>query len=143
MDSLADEEILEGRPPSEEEKFYLQWGRETFKRNLAFANDLLRALITLTAALLAGTVGLLSETVVHPAFRVIVTGLLLLSLTAALVGAFPYRADVDLRVPALIRLHKENAQRVKLRWLARAGTLLGVAGAAAIAGLVARWLWQF
>jgi len=41
-----------GQAPSEDDTFYLTWGKETLKNNINLSNDILKQIITLSSALL-------------------------------------------------------------------------------------------
>ena len=116
--------VQTGRPPSEEEQFYLAWGRESLKTNLQLVNNVLQQFLTLSASLAGGSVLFLSKDTI-PAH--LITPVLLLfmgALVASLVGMFPYVGNIDLASPVRIKLHKERALRYKRRWMGAAFVLL-------------------
>ena len=47
-------EPLKGRPPTEEEIFYLEWAKESLKKNIENADAVLAQFLTLNTALIAG-----------------------------------------------------------------------------------------
>jgi hypothetical protein len=47
-------EPLKGRPPTDEEIFYLEWAKESVKKNIENANAVLAQFLTLNTALIAG-----------------------------------------------------------------------------------------
>ena len=118
MANGTDEAILQGRAPSEEDDFYIEWARETIKRNTSLVNDLLAKMVVLTTALIGAGIGVFDKVAIAPMFRIAVLLLMLGSLTASLWGLYPYIGQVDVRVIEFIKLHKEYANRVKLFRLA-------------------------
>ncbi len=127
---------LEGRPPSPEEVFYLQWGREALKNNINLLNDVLRQLVTLDTALLAALIGFLHEIQIPEWSKAIVLSSVSISLLLAFIGVLPYRAEVDLRKPEHIRVHKEKALSYKRRFLTVAAIFFFLTFAFSILGLI-------
>lgn len=122
-------------PLSAEERYYLEWARETEKRNLTLINEVLRQLVTLTVALLAGSVAFLKEGILPIGFRVALVMCLLASLVASLLGVIPFQGTVA-GSPLSIKRHKERAVRWKHFWLRLAAGLLVVGFLCAILGLI-------
>src|SRR5438067_10427557 len=80
--------VTEARPsaatePSESDKFYLDWARETVKTNIARLNELQRTLVVLNISLLGGSLLFYGEANTTPFFKFLVTGTLI---TAAIVA---------------------------------------------------------
>ncbi len=69
MSNVRKQNIPEGSRPSEEEEFYVAWGRETLKSNLVFANEVLRQLVTLSATLLGGSIAFLDASLIDVLFK--------------------------------------------------------------------------
>jgi hypothetical protein len=130
-------EIQEGQAPTEEDKFYIQWGRETIKNNLNFANEVLRQLITLNSALLGGSIVFLDEKLVKPPFRGLVISAFTLSLIFSFIGMMPYEATIDIRSPQDIKDHKQKALKHKRIYLWIAGFLILAGFLIAFAGVMA------
>lgn len=128
--------VMAGSPPSEDEEFYVLWGRETLKNNLAFTNDVLRQLVTLNTALLGGSIAFLDEKLISSTFKGGIVVLFFLSLITSFVGMMPYQHSVDLRLAEEIRQHKENAFRWKRYCLWVAGILLASGFIIALIGIV-------
>lgn len=130
----ADSEILEGSPPSKEDLFYLEWGRETLKENINTVNSTFRLFITLDTALLSAYLAFyekalggtfsLSWQAISPALAVII------SLGASIVGIYPFGHAVNLSAPQAIRDYKEQRATFK-------NTCLAIASIALLAGFVA------
>jgi type III secretory pathway component EscV len=109
--------MVSGRPPSDEESFYTRWARETLKRNINLANEILKQLVTLNTALLGGSVLFLAENMMPGPLRF----LAILSFFAALIvsffGVLPYEAHLDIKNVTAIRNHKQRALHHKRKYL--------------------------
>jgi hypothetical protein len=142
-ESSAEEYVLgESSPADELDTFYVEWARESLKRNLPFVNEVLRGLVTLDTALLGGSVLWLGPQIVPAWFRLAVVLCFLLSLAAAFWGMLPYTGTaVDLRCPDLIHKHKTEALRTKQFWVWVAAWCLIAGFAVALVGLLARMVW--
>ena len=101
-----------GTAPSEDDEFYIAWGRETFKNNINYLNDVLRQFITLNATLLAGSVVLLNDKIVDSNFKFLILVMLLTSLITAIIGIMPSGLIVDIRVANDIYRHKKFVARL-------------------------------
>lgn len=128
--------ILSATAPTEEERFYLTWARDTLQQNLTYANEVLRQLVTLASTLLGGSIVLLDTVAPDPSWRTAVSALFFASLCAALVGILPYEEYVALNAPAEIRRHKAAALRWKRIYLWSSAGLLLAGFALALLGLV-------
>lgn len=127
-------EVLESVAPTGEDLFYVEWGKETLKENIAILNSMFRLFITLDTTLLSAYLGFyekvfgstfsLSWQAMLPAVAVIV------SLTASIVGIYPFGQAVNLAAPQAIREYKEKRARFK-------SSCLAVAAVALVLGLVA------
>jgi hypothetical protein len=107
----------EAERPSRFESLLVAWGEETYRRNIPFANEVLRLLVTLCVGLAGGSVSTLAPAM-HPLLRALVTLLFVGALAAALCGVVPFEGrGVELYNPASVKAHKEGALRAKLRWL--------------------------
>ena len=103
---------------TEEDQFYLTWGKETLKNNISLANATLSQLLTLCTALIGSSVYFLSDQVL-PKWALLGTFFLLMtSLVAAIIGVFPRGSEVDLSSPSDIRTHKNLTLALKRRQIA-------------------------
>ncbi len=136
MANIKKRQPIKGTPPLEDEEFYVLWGRETLKNNLAFTNDVLRQLVTLNAVLLGGSIAFLDDSLVDSTFKKVIILLFFLSLVFSFVGMMPYGHSVDLRLPEDIRRHKEFAFKLKRYFLWTAGALLASGFIVALVGLI-------
>lgn len=133
-----EQRVLPAMRATDEEKFYIEWGRETLKNNLTFANEILRQLVTLNATLLGGSIAFLSDNVIDATLKTVIICFFLLSLIVSFVGIMPYESSVDLRIPAEIRQNRQLALKWKRRYLWTAGGLLALGfGVATVALLSA------
>ena len=100
-------------PVTEEEKFYMEWGKETLKTNIERANNVLQQFLTLNTALLGGSVVFLSQEILGKMFHGISIACLFIGLVLAFLGIIPYESKVQLNIPADIKNHKEKALKDK------------------------------
>ncbi len=115
-----------GRPPSKEQEFLLEWGRESLKNNLSLINEALSKLITLNAAFAGGAI--VQKAITAPLMKAMLTGGFLIAMAIAFLGYLPYKGAVNLKSPTEIKQHKERALRFKYRYLIGAAvvTFLGL-----------------
>lgn len=111
-----------GEEPTIEESFYIQWGQELLRNNLSFINSVLRQLVSLNSAFLAGSLLLLDEKTVGTNLVKTVDILLFLSLFISFLGIMPYSAKIDLRKPEEVKRFYENS----LRWKSTCTWLSGI-----------------
>jgi hypothetical protein len=124
-----------GRPPSDEEEFYLTWGQELPKNSLTLLNDVLKQLVTLNTALLGGSVVFLNGAVMDAWFRNVVIIMFFLSLCTSFVGILPYIRKTILDNPDTVKLVIRSAFTWKL-WLIRiAAAFLALGFIVALVGL--------
>ncbi|MCD8031147.1 MAG: hypothetical protein LUF85_10100 [Bacteroides sp.] len=125
----------QGRPPTEEETFYLDWGRESLKNNIRLSNDILKQQITISSALL-GVSLIFQEILTTNSIKIAVVLSFFLSLIIAFIGLLPYERKVLLEVPAEIKSHKLKALRHKRYYLWTSALCLVVGFACIIAELI-------
>jgi hypothetical protein len=126
---------LSATAPTEEERFYLAWARDTLQHNLTYANEVLRQLVSLASTMLGGSIVFLDTAAPDPSWRTAVSALFFASLCTALVGILPYEEYVALNAPAEIRRHKAAALRWKRIYLWSSAGLLLAGFALALLGL--------
>lgn len=138
--SPAEEPPPMGADPTDEEKFYLDWGRETLKGNITRINDLQKSLVTLSVSFLGGSIVFYSDAATTPIFKVLVTAVLLAGAIVAFLGSVPVQYKLDLDDPGQIRQVKARTLETKKRWyIASAIFLVAGLGLAAL-GLAAKSL---
>lgn len=133
---MTSRRVIKGAPPSAEELFYLQWARETQKRNSDLANQVLRQLVTLYASLLGGSIVFLKKEFLRSPYWETVMILFFLGLVLAFVGSMPYEGRVDVRQPQEIKRHKQSALAWKRFFLWSAGLSGALGFAMAMMGVV-------
>lgn len=116
-------ERQQGRPPTEEEMFYINWGRETVKNNITLCNDILKQLITLSSALLGVTI-IFEKIVSEEVFKAFVLLSFFTSLVVAFLGVLPFENNVNIDTPEEIKAHKQKALAHKRRYLWISATCL-------------------
>jgi len=115
QDEIVDCVEVQSTPASD--VFFLDWARESYKRNLPFTNEILRLLLTLNAALLGGAVVGLGK-VIAPGFPALTAVAFLAALATALKGVYPFEGvGVNLNDPKAIARHKALSLKWKLCWL--------------------------
>ena len=57
---------MKPQPLTDEDEFYLTWGRESLKHNLVFVNEVLRQLVGLMSLLLGGSAAFLDKKIMSP-----------------------------------------------------------------------------
>jgi hypothetical protein len=127
---------IKGTAPSEDDEFYISWGRETLKNNINFLNEVLRQLVSLNVALLGGSIIFLDNRFVNDTFKALVMLAFLFSLMFSFAGIMPYGRSVDLRVAEDIRKHKRFVFSLKFYFTVMAGILLGAGFIVALVGLL-------
>ena len=110
--------------PTPEDEFFVEWGLETYKRNLTLANDILQRLVTLNGVLLGGSIAFYDEHIVPPTLKPVVLFCFFVSLVLSFFGMMPYEQKIDIRIPALVKEFKMRALRSKRRCLWCAGGFL-------------------
>ncbi|HWY12615.1 MAG TPA: hypothetical protein VN026_14880 [Bacteroidia bacterium] len=119
-------ETQEGRQPSEDDNFYVTWGRETIKNNITLANDILKQLVAISSALLGVTI-IYEKVVSNEILKVCVLLSFLLALVISFLGVLPYEAKVQLNVPSDIKEHKRKAlvHKLRLLWISAISLMVG------------------
>ncbi len=115
-----------GKVVSSDDKFYLDWGRESLRNNLRLLNDVLRQLVTLTSTLLGGTVVFLDEKIINPSYKIYIIMAFFIALIIAFIGMLPHTSKVNLSSPSAIKEHKIKSTRIKRYLVLGAGTLVFV-----------------
>ena len=107
--------------------FYIEWARETKKKNIAVATDALQRLVTLNCALLGGSLALYSSGILPKWIQPVVILLFFLSLLCSVYGMIPQLRDVDSNDPAAIRDRKDKTLNEKV-WVLRAASFFLIVG---------------
>lgn len=131
-------EVILGQAPSEEQEFYVEWGYETIKNNLKFLNEVLRQLVTLSAALLGGSIAFYDPNMIGKGFKNAVVALYLFALIASFLGVLPYEGEINPQNPNSVKRHKEAARRYKRALLFVAEILLILGFLVALTGMLLR-----
>jgi hypothetical protein len=127
---------IQATSPSEEEEFYVAWGRETLKYNITFTNEVLRQLVTLNSTLLGGSIIFISDDFMNPAFKNFAIIFFFIALIFSFIGVMPYRGFVDLRIPEEIKKHKASTLRWKGYFLWTSGGCTALGFIAAVIGIL-------
>lgn len=124
----ANTNIIEGRKPEYDEKFYLDWGRESLKNNLTLANDILKQELATNTALLGIFIAFLDKQTLLPIYKLSSCVLFLIGIVISFLGLLPYEKMLYIDDPDGIRSHKKKALTHKRRyiWVSAIITFLGL-----------------
>ncbi len=101
---------LQGRRPTEESDFYTQWAREN-------ANTTLGQLLTLSTALLGGSIAFWPNIPIATPYRMLVVVALLVTVLICVFSVIPREGRMDPRNPDDIKRHMDEVAAYKLRRL--------------------------
>jgi len=135
MKSVVAENAI-GEVPTEEEIFYVAWGREGLKSEMEGVGDSLKQLVTLSSAMAGGALVLNHGAIKHP-FDIIAILCFIFCLGISFCGTMPYAGNVDLQKPYAIKSFREKAVSWKHGILKIAAFFLFVGFLIAGAGLLA------
>lgn len=90
-------------PATDEDMFYVSMGEHLVKESLPTLNHSLRHVVTLSAALFAGTVAISKEHIAHSGVSLVCMVLLLVALGASGIALIPHESKIIVRCPADIR----------------------------------------
>ncbi|MDC8003728.1 hypothetical protein POV27_06675 [Aureisphaera galaxeae] len=136
MPEEAKAEFPEGKPTTDEELFYLEWGRESLKNGIALANSVLKQLLTTNTAILTIVLVFADRQVMSSDMKKPVVIAFLVALIISLFGFLPYEKKVILKSPSAIKAHKKKALRHKRIFLWLSATCMLVGFIMALFGIV-------
>jgi len=136
MQEKPEKKTLSGAKLSESDKFYLSWGYESQKNNIKIVNDVLRQLITLNSAMIAGSIALLKSNLIGEQYTKAIILLFFVSLVTSFWGVFPFEGSFDIRRIDQIRKHKKRALKVKVTYMTVSGVLMVTGFAIAIFSVI-------
>jgi uncharacterized membrane protein len=108
---------LQGRRPTEESDFYTQWARENAKEFFKNANTTLGQLLTLSTALLGGSIAFWPNIPIATPYRMLVVVALLVTVLICVFSVIPREGRMDPRNPDDIKRHMDEVAAYKLRRL--------------------------
>lgn len=119
---------LKSSPPSDEDLFYLEWAKETIKKNIENAHGALVQFITLNTTLLGGSIVFLKPEVIGKVFLSASFSLFFIALLISFLGILPHESTVSIISPSEIKAHKIQAlsKKRKLMWSCAAFTGSGL-----------------
>jgi hypothetical protein len=126
---VSAERIVKGQKPTEEEVFYADAGDQLIKDSLPFLNQVLRQLVTLTAALFIGAAALFDKRLLEKPAIIAAMLVMLFALGIALVGILPFGDRINRRQPGLIYKEMKRAIGYKswLAWTAAVALFISLA----------------
>ena len=115
---MDDEKIQKGTAPSDEDKFFIEWGRETVKENIKVLNDSLRLFITLDTAIISGYLTFFEKINIHSnILKIIPISVVIMSLIIAICGVYPTSIEISMISPSQIKNFKQDRFNSKKRGL--------------------------
>jgi hypothetical protein len=121
--------LSRGEEPTDESLLFISLGEEQIKRAVPFLNEVLRQLVTLSTALMGGSIAFLkADTPIHPTAKTSAAVLFLLALLAALFGVLPYRSTIRPLFPNDIKRSVQAAMvwKDRLVWLSSGFLVVGL-----------------
>lgn len=115
------------KPLTQDDEFYLEWGRETQKAGISVSVDTLQRLVSLNGTMLGGSLLLWQSIATASWMRPTCCGLFLIALFTAFWGILPHSDRVDLDDPASIKQFKETLLERRNRWVRVSAFLTSVA----------------
>ncbi len=129
--------VIQSRPASDEEIFYVEIGKETFRKGIDVINESLSLLIKISGVLLSASVIFLDRLKFSETILAVFLGFLFVSLLISFIGIMPYRSKVHLYAPYDIRDFIIKAFKWKWIFLMISGGSLMAAFLSAICGIFA------
>lgn len=117
--------------------FFLDVWNRSFEGTVTRLNDALNRLMTLSTAMVGGSLVLLKEDICYGWFRVLVTFLFFLALTFAVVGSVPVAVGMDFD-PESVRRKLSHSAAVKRKWVWSVSACIIAGAFIAVLGVVAR-----
>ena len=124
------DEIIKVAKATEEDMFYVALGDEQIKRQIPFLNEVLGRLLTLSTALMGGSIIFLKDSFLAEQFKIPSLIFFLFSLISALVGVIPYQHKIARRHLTIIKQGTNRAAKWKVRsiWISAVFLILGLIG---------------
>ena len=116
---------IQGKELLEEDIFYIEWNRETIKKNIEIAHGVLTQMLTLNTALLGGSVIFFSQGTMGKSYQFIAAALFFLGLAISFLGIFPHSSTISSISPSEIKEHKNRALKRKCNYMKAAGAFTG------------------
>ena len=127
---------LPGRRPTEEVDFYTQWARENAKEFFKNANATLGQLLTLSTALLGGSIAFWPNIPIATPYRMLVVVALLVTVLICVFSVMPREGRMDPRNADDIKRHMDEVAAYKVRRLRLAKAAIVVALVIMVASLL-------
>ncbi len=108
---------IQSKRPSEDDEFYLTWGRETIKKNIELVQSVLIQMITLNTALLGANIIFLKPGAISGYWQSASLAGFFLALAVAFIGIHPHESLVSTISPEQIKSHKVAALKKKRRFM--------------------------
>lgn len=99
---------INGKKPLEEDSFYLEWIKESYKENIKNVNDILKNFIVVIFSLASLLFGFFDEIVIDTNYKKLILALLILGMLTSMIGVFPWVKLVQYNNPKDIDNYKKN-----------------------------------
>lgn len=112
---MSKNKTTKGLQPTEDELFYLDWGKETVKENISVINEMFKLFITLDASILSAYLAFYDKINISPIWLktaplVFVTT----SLIVSIIGIYPTAQKINLLVLTKSKNTKKSEQNKKV-----------------------------
>lgn len=113
---MNDNEYPLGEDPTDEEKFYIDWGRETLKNSILRINDLQKTLMTISISMLGGSLAFYNIMSLPDSWKKASLIMLLISVIVNAFSTFHGDSLATTNNAAKIKEEKEAVKRKKYFW---------------------------
>ena len=134
--NIPKEELLNGKPLTIEEDFYLSLAGEFVKNNSKFVNEVLRQFVTINTALLAGTITFMNKEIINENFKIFVIFSFLISLVISFIGILPYSGNINFISPYIIKEFNKKLLNHKLKYLKLSAVVSGIGFLIIVVGMI-------
>lgn len=119
---MSNIEKQKGKPLNDDQKFYLEWGKESIKNNIKLLNDMLSKMIVLNASFAGGAV--VQKVIIDSTPKTILIVIFLIALVISFIGYMPFENAIDISAPNEIKVHKKKALKHKRIYLWLAASIM-------------------
>ena len=110
-------EPIKSTPPSDDDLFYINWGKETVKKNIENAHSVLSQFLTLNVSLMGGSIVFLKPEHINNVWLIASLSFFFLGLCISFAGVLPHETEVSMISPSEIKRHKTAALWKKRRFM--------------------------
>ncbi|RPD44870.1 hypothetical protein DNI29_19400 [Hymenobacter sediminis] len=122
--------MIQGRPASDEDEYLNEWSLNSLKENLTLINDILRQLMTISAAILGVSI-FYEKIITNNSFKIAAISTFFVALILSFFGIIPYGSKIITNDPVAFKEQKKSIFKTKY-WLAIAACFFLTAGFAIV-----------